>query len=953
MKFKKLLAGILGTAMVISTIPQAAMAALPTGYRFYEAFEDATFITQSEISGCTRLWGFAEKSGDNYWHATWTNEKGADGTKGYLRYERNNSTTYNRNGLNFAAYKLYDGSTPFEVGYKFKPETTLTCEYRSVFGVVPAVGDAKGAAPIVKYDTENGFTLDGDAKTSIKNVTGWASVRVVMNPLDSTVTTYMEYNGTEVSKTVDSSSSPHGFWMSLDCAWDNPKDTNKDAILLDDVYAKELPVRVVSFETSGGSSVADIKTLDSSITLPSDPTRAGYVFDGWYRNAALTQKFTGAGVPEEGLTVYAKWLTEYTVTYNTGTTDVTVPDGIAVEGTGTVELPELSELIRTGYQFDGWYFDKDVWEDEFDGTGVESDIEVYAKWLEGIEITFNAPDADDEDGRVFKRYPVTTLKEEEIPTPVRLGYRFDGWYYGDELENEFTSETVVVEPMSIEAKWTKQWAVDFETGAGSKVDRIYTLEDIDVDTIDIPTKLGGGFEGWYVDEELTIPWDGTVAGDMTVYAAWNNIVRKIDFETEEDADLAKTMLLAMAKTTSAYNSFVDGGYGIVDDGTGNMAFKLPFGTNLGTASIPIQNAGEGVYEISFKMTRDYGISWVGNLMSPSENETILVTASDVDGFKIGGTSFMPSGSFEGYREIIYKVDTVNNIVNTKATCYDLNANASTLEVMGVSLASASATGIDALKLSAGILRNTSAYAYIDDIIVRKIEPPKVSEVSFDGKAIDLESDELVRDVSLNSNIKITFSEKMDAKTITSETIYLTDENGETVQSRLSTETVGTKTVATVTPSKSLKNDTVYSLNVDISIDNGEYMIEKPYKIDFITIPTKFQQEVTMTDADGAELTTLDGVKKGEALNVNVKLRNYAGDATEKYFVSVALKNLNNNQLLAYKSATGTITKGGELETVLDAQLTANSNLTENCKVEVFIWDGITTRNSLWETIVLP
>ena len=40
-----------------------------------------------------------------------------------------------------------------------------------------------------------------------------------------------------------------------------------------------------------------------------------------------------------------------------------------------------------------------------------------------------------------------------------------------------------------------------------------------------PVREGSVFEGWYTDENLTIPWDlskDTVTGPMTLYAKWRD-----------------------------------------------------------------------------------------------------------------------------------------------------------------------------------------------------------------------------------------------------------------------------------------------------------------------------------------------------------------------------------------------------------------------------------------------
>lgn len=64
----------------------------------------------------------------------------------------------------------------------------------------------------------------------------------------------------------------------------------------------------VTFETNGGSSVSQA-TVDEGSTLstPQSPTRAGYTFDGWYLDSALSKKASFPLKVDSNMTLYAKW----------------------------------------------------------------------------------------------------------------------------------------------------------------------------------------------------------------------------------------------------------------------------------------------------------------------------------------------------------------------------------------------------------------------------------------------------------------------------------------------------------------------------------------------------------------------------------------------------------------------------------------------------------------------
>lgn len=70
----------------------------------------------------------------------------------------------------------------------------------------------------------------------------------------------------------------------------------------------------VSFDSNGGSTVADMEVKDGdALNLPT-PTRNDYAFDGWYTDDECTLKYAGGPVKSD-FTLYAKWTaTAYTLT---------------------------------------------------------------------------------------------------------------------------------------------------------------------------------------------------------------------------------------------------------------------------------------------------------------------------------------------------------------------------------------------------------------------------------------------------------------------------------------------------------------------------------------------------------------------------------------------------------------------------------------------------------------
>ena len=125
------------------------------------------------------------------------------------------------------------------------------------------------------------------------------------------------------------------------------------------------------------------------ITLPSNPSKQGYTFGGWYIDSEYKQRVNGdyflnSDVKQE-IRVYPKWVEKVT-----NTCVVTVDmDGGTLYGGGkldpiTVVVGEslsIPYVVKQGYMLSGWYFDKErtvLVPYEYCPT---QDMTVYAKWI--------------------------------------------------------------------------------------------------------------------------------------------------------------------------------------------------------------------------------------------------------------------------------------------------------------------------------------------------------------------------------------------------------------------------------------------------------------------------------------------------------------------------------------------------------------------------------------------
>jgi uncharacterized repeat protein (TIGR02543 family) len=116
----------------------------------------------------------------------------------------------------------------------------------------------------------------------------------------------------------------------------------------------------------------------TSVTKPTDPTRTGYTFAGWYSDEALDTSYTFSTMPATDTRLYAKWtVNRYTIYFEeylgSIITDLTQDFGTAVT--------KPADPTRTNYTFVGWFSDVTKTSPyTFPATMPATDTTIFAKW---------------------------------------------------------------------------------------------------------------------------------------------------------------------------------------------------------------------------------------------------------------------------------------------------------------------------------------------------------------------------------------------------------------------------------------------------------------------------------------------------------------------------------------------------------------------------------------------
>ena len=280
------------------------------------------------------------------------------------------------------------------------------------------------------------------------------------------------------------------------------------------------PTYAVTLNTNGGT-IADGKdvtgyTYGVGATLPTDVTRTGYTFKGWYDNENLTgSPVTAIGGAETGNKEYwAKWeINQYTVTVKpeNGKADITITQDYGTK----ITAPD--NPTRKGYTFRGW--DKEI-----PKTMPAENITVKAQWeINQYTITFDT-NGGSEIAPITQDYGTKITAPDN---PTRKGYTFKGW-------DKEIPKTMPAENITVKAQWEiNQYTITFDTNGGSEIAPITQDYGTEITAPDNPTRKGYTFKGWDKEIPETMP-----AENITVKAQWEINKYTITFDTNGGSEIA-------------------------------------------------------------------------------------------------------------------------------------------------------------------------------------------------------------------------------------------------------------------------------------------------------------------------------------------------------------------------------------------------------------------------------
>lgn len=452
------------------------------------------------------------------------------------------------------------------------------------------------------------------------------------------------------------------------------------------------------FPSSGGASTMPMtRNYGTQLTPPEDPTRAGYTFQGWYTNVALTTAMPSPYTVSAAATIYAKWsINTYNITYDgNGSTGGTTPASQSATYNSSLTLRTNSgSLVRTGYTFGGWNTTASGSGTAYAAGGTlvvpANDVTLYAVWsINSYSISY------DGNGNTQGTVPSgatyhygTAISVSGAGTLAKTGYTFADWNtMADGTGTAYAALdalTLGAANVTLYAQWTiNSYHVTYdgngETGgsAATDTDAHNYLTSVTVKgNTGLLYRVGYTFSGWNTVSDgsgsgysagstFTMP-----ASDMTLYAVWSINSYSVSYDGNGNTSgsapssntyqygttvTAKTAgsLARTGYTFDGWNTKADGSgtsYAVADTftlGAANVTLYAQWAINTYTitydgngssgGSIPADQSGEYLSSVALREN-------TGSLVKTGYSFAGWNTAADGTGtgYNAGGTITVPA-----------------------------------------------------------------------------------------------------------------------------------------------------------------------------------------------------------------------------------------------------------------------------------------------------------------------
>ena len=465
--------------------------------------------------------------------------------------------TLTRTGYSFLGW--YNGTTKVESGnWSIASNVTLTPKWQAGGNTITLDANGGTVSPnSIAVSYEQVYTLPTPTWTG-HTFAGWY------------------YNGTQYSS---------GTWtgfsdITLTARWT----TNDYSITFDDVVEIYSTATITyNYNYSGSTSSTVTLTNGQTLSRPTNPTRSGYVFTGWYTNSSCTTRYDFTGTITGDMTLYAGWKdmsmsyvytevqidpTDYTsssyaYSVSTGNTSSSYKKHIylVAEEAGTHYIYFKNDYSSSYYKYYLQIHNLTTGTTIRSSSTVSStsysnqsftcskgDVIVISLYRYNTSYTsyayfyfsgFSSPAASSATaslpaaGIEYKNNStyidsVDYGANYTLPVPTRTGYTFGGWYNGNtKVENGAWN---IANNVTLTAKWiANTYTVTFNPNGGSVSPTSKTATYDSSFTLPTPTWAGHTFSGWYYGSTKVTSGTWKYTTGMTLTAKWDSVDYTISY----------------------------------------------------------------------------------------------------------------------------------------------------------------------------------------------------------------------------------------------------------------------------------------------------------------------------------------------------------------------------------------------------------------------------------------
>lgn len=263
----------------------------------------------------------------------------------------------------------------------------------------------------------------------------------------------------------------------------------------------------VAFDVGAGSAVSTQSVrMNTSVTLPEDPSRPGFLFGGWFTDEAYSHPYDFSLPVTRDMTLYAKWIEIVGQPYIIYHYKENLEDGWDI---GTIEyggeIPE-NVVTATPVSYAGFYEDKTCSERIPSGFTQEGETLILKLYYRRSQITVMVENAG-EDYPAQLSAPYGTLMV--LGKPSKDGYDFDKW---TDENGEAIDATMPIKIETLGSTIFANWVLQegraayqikhyLRTLEGAYVLRV--AEDLSGDVGDTVTVTPNSYTGFHVNHSIS------------------------------------------------------------------------------------------------------------------------------------------------------------------------------------------------------------------------------------------------------------------------------------------------------------------------------------------------------------------------------------------------------------------------------------------------------------------